>query len=106
MLHRFPKNSRPFDVVVTVEVAAADRVGGELKPPKNKRDRERADYKLNDSDGSFGVELGVTHSCSIKSSRARGSIGLVMWGLKPAWVERSLSSNIEYPVTATIGVVS
>jgi hypothetical protein len=35
------------------------------------------------------------HSCSIKSSSARGSIGLVMWALKPALVERSLSSNIE-----------
>src|SRR5687767_4679238 len=46
------------------------------------------------------------HSCSVSSRNAGGSIGLVTCSLKPAFSERLRSSNMEYPVTATIGTDS
>jgi hypothetical protein len=57
-LDRFPERLRPFDVVVTVEIAAADRGGRELEPPEKEADDESAGYKLSDLYGRPGFKLG------------------------------------------------
>ena len=53
-----PERLRPFDVVVTVEIAAADCGGGELESPENETDNDGANYKLDTSYGRLGSEPG------------------------------------------------
>jgi hypothetical protein len=48
-LNRLPKRAGPFDVVVTVEIAAADGVCGKLQLPEDDYDRDSAGYKLDDA---------------------------------------------------------
>src|SRR6185369_4879136 len=55
---RFPERLRPFDVVITVEIAAADGGGRELKPPEEDADDDGAGYKLNNLYGGLGFKLG------------------------------------------------
>jgi hypothetical protein len=57
-LDRLPERLRPFDVVVTVEIAAADRRRGKLEPPEKEADDEGAGYKLSDLYGRPGFKLG------------------------------------------------
>jgi hypothetical protein len=45
-------------MVVTVEIAAADRGRCELKPPENETDDDGANYKLDTSDGRLGFKPG------------------------------------------------
>ena len=42
-LDRLPKRPRPFDVVITVEIATADRGCRPLKLPENDADSDGAD---------------------------------------------------------------
>src|SRR6185369_5645333 len=57
-LDRCPERLRPFDVVVAVEVATADRGGRELKSPKNKADDNGAGDKLKNSYARLGLKPG------------------------------------------------
>ena len=54
-LDRFPKHSRPLDVIVTIKVAAADGGSGKLELCKNEANRDGGRYKLEDS--KSGVRL-------------------------------------------------
>jgi len=56
--NRFPERLRPFDVVITVEIAAADCRRGELKLPENETDENDANYKLDTSDGRLEFKPG------------------------------------------------
>ena len=57
-LDRLPERLRPFDVVVTIEIAAANCGGRELKPPEEDTDDDGAGYKLNNLYGRPGFKLG------------------------------------------------
>ncbi len=119
----FPQQPAPLNVVVAIEVATANGIGGELKSPEYQRDYHRSRGYLDGARcsirfqriGKLGRDLHLltffdrrnqSQRCSIRSRRARSSIGLVRWALKPASKERLRSSNIENPVTATIGTLS
>ena len=41
VVERFPKHAAPFDVIVTIEVAATDRGSCELKFPEYEADDDR-----------------------------------------------------------------
>jgi hypothetical protein len=41
-LYAFPEHARPFDVVVTVIIATADGIGGELELPEDEADDDGA----------------------------------------------------------------
>ncbi len=49
--HSFPKRARPFDVIVTVKITAADCRSRELKLPEEDADGDGARYKLDDANG-------------------------------------------------------
>ena len=48
---RLPNDPAPLGMIVTIKISAADRRGGELKPPKYNADRNYADDKLNSEPG-------------------------------------------------------
>ena len=51
-----PQESRPLDVIVPVVIAATDRRGRILKPPKNQQDSDCPHQKIRGAYGTFGFQ--------------------------------------------------
>src|SRR6266851_399496 len=51
--HVFPKQARPFDVIVAVKVAAADRLSLALQQPEHQRNCDRPDEEIGDAHRGF-----------------------------------------------------
>ena len=56
MLEILPEQRRPFDVIVAVPIAAADRVGPRLEKRHHHRDRAKTKDQINDADRLFCFE--------------------------------------------------